>query len=291
MAIVPFTEEDYLSTARDQITEQFKEKDVLDRYLQLIIDQQYAIQEVFKDLLQKRSIDEATGTTLDIIGEIVGQPRELISVDLFSFFGFQGAIRSDSFGSLGLSIGGKFYNLGDAVGGNILLDDQTYRIFIKAKILKNRTSSTPEEFISFINFLFGTELTVILAEGDAEYTVLFGRELSDFEKVLLNYVSKSQGYPSRLIPKTVGVRVNFGWFDSDSFFGFQGAPNVKGFGDDPRVFGGGYGSVYGQSYGKVITTEQSVYDGTSLYDGSITYSGEKELLPVSGVGGKFATLL
>lgn len=246
--ITPFTETDYLAEARDRSTEQFKNKDVIDRYLQLLLDQQESIQQVFKDLLQKRSIDEATGATLDIIGEIVGQPRELISADLFNFFGFQGAIKADTFGDFGISTtGSRFYDFGTPLGGNVLLDDETYRLFIKAKILKNRTASTPEEFLAFVNFLFGTNTTAILSEGNAEYNILFGRELSTFEQVLLNYVSTSQGYPSRLIPKTVGVIINFGWFLTDNYFGFQGAPGAKGFGEFSGTFGWGIG--YGEGYG------------------------------------------
>lgn len=246
--LVPFESTDYLSEARDRITEQFKNKDIIDRYLQLLLDQQDSIQQVFKDLLQKRSIDEATGATLDIIGEIVGQPRELISADLFNLFGFQGALKADTFGDFGIpTTGSKFYDFGTPLGGNVLLDDETYRLFIKAKILKNRTASTPEEFLAFVNFLFGTDTSAILAEGNAEYTILFGRELSAFEQVLLNYISTSQGYPSRLIPKTVGVRINFGWFLSENYFGFQGAPGAKGFGEFVGTFG--YGLGYGVDYG------------------------------------------
>jgi len=103
-----------------------------------------------------------------------------------------------------------------------------------------------EEFLAFVNFMFGTSNTAIF-EGQAEYTVLFGRELSAFEQVLLNYVSTSQGYPSRLIPKTVGVKINFGWFLTDSYFGFQGAPGALGFGEFVGTFG--YGLGYGVGYG------------------------------------------
>jgi len=246
--ITPFTEAQYLEEARGRVTEQFKDKTVFDKYLQLLIDQQDSIQQVFKDLIQKRSIDEATGATLDIIGEIVGQPRELISADLFNLFGFQGALKADTFGDFGLpQIGSKFLDYGSPTGGNVLLDDETYRLFIKAKILKNRTASTPEECLAFVNFLFGTNTTAIISEGNAEYTVLFGRELSVFEQVLLNYVSTSQGYPSRLIPKTVGVRINFGWFLSENYFGFQGATGAKGFGEFTGTFGWGLG--YGVGYG------------------------------------------
>jgi hypothetical protein len=246
--LVPFTDAEYLEEARERSTEQFKNKEVFDKYLQLLIDQQESIQQVFKDLIQKRSIDEATGATLDIIGEIVGQPRELISADLFDFFGFQGALKADTFGDFGQpAVGSRFYDFGTPLGGNVLLDDETYRLFIKAKILKNRTASTPEEFLAFVNFLFGTSTTAIIAEGSAEYTVLFGRELSTFEQVLLNYVSTSQGYPSRLIPKTVGVRINFGWFLAGNYFGFQGATGAKGFGEFTGTFGWGLG--YGLGYG------------------------------------------
>ena len=249
--LVPFTEADYLEEARSRKTEQFIKNDtIFDRYLQLLIDQQNSIQEVFKDLIQKRSIDEATGATLDIIGEIVGQPRELISADLFNYFGFQGALKADTFGDFGLpQIGSKFYDFGTPLGGNVLLDDETYRLFIKAKILKNRTASTPEEFLAFVNFLFGTSNTAIF-EGQAEYTVLFGRELSSFEQVLLNYVSNTPGYPSRLIPKTVGVRINFGYFQAENYFGFQGAPGALGFGEFTGTLGTfGYGIGYGVGYG------------------------------------------
>lgn len=243
MALVEFLEEDFLGVARERITVQFEGKDIIDRYLQLLIEEQGKIQQVLKDLMQKRSIDEATGAQLDIIGEIVGQPRELISADLFDFFGFQGALKAGSYGDVNSpSLGARWYDFGTPLAGNVLLDDKTYRLFIKAKILKNNTASTPEEFIAFVNFLFGTDITAYLAEGTAEYTILFGRELTAFEQVLLNYVSNSQGYPSRLIPKTVGVRVNFGYFLANNYFGFQGAPGAKGYGNlvGSNVVGGGY---------------------------------------------------
>lgn len=293
--LVPFTEAEYLAEARDRVTEQFKEKGVFDRYLQLLIEQQSSLQQVFKDLIQKRSVDEATGETLDVIGRIVGQPRELISANLFKFFGFQGALAADTFGELGVSgVGSRFFNLGESQSGNVLLDDPTYRLFIKAKILKNRTASTPEEFLTFVNFLFGTETSAILSEGEASYTILFGRELSPFEQVLLNYVSTSQGYESRLIPKTVGVRVNFGYFVAENYFGFQGAPGALGFGDNPLSpqVTQGYGINYGQAYGGALPTQELIYDGSSTHNGFYSYIGEVDNVnpPPTAGGGIFATL-
>lgn len=247
MEVIPFTTVDYLTEARERSTYQFQDKAVFDKYLQLLIEQQFELQQVFKDLIQKRSIDTATGVTLDTIGEIVGQPRELISADLYTFFGFVGVPNAGGYGDVNNPlVGAKWYSYGQVTGGNVLLDDETYRLFIKAKILKNTTASTPEEFISFINFLFGTTLTFV-SEGQAEFTVFFGRELTNFELALLNYVSTRQGYPSRLIPKTVGVRINYGQFQQDNYFGFQGMPNAKGYGDLTGTYG--YGLGYGLNYG------------------------------------------
>lgn len=230
--LVPFESTDYLEEARQRPGEQFKNKDIIDRYLQLLLDQQESIQQVFKDLLQKRSIDEAAGATLDIIGEIVGQPRELISVDLFNWFSFQGVAVEGSFGDLNDStVGNRFWDLSLPLAGNVLMDDETYRLFIKAKILKNTTASTPEEFINFVKFIFGGDYKVAVSEGQAEFNALIGKELSPFEQTLLTYISSPNGYPSRFIPKTVGVRVNYGYFDSDNYFGFEGTPNAQGFGD------------------------------------------------------------
>lgn len=321
MALIPFTEEQYEDIAKSRITSQFQDKTVVNKYIELLIDAFEDLQVVFKDLLQKRSIDEATGKQLDIIGEIVGQPREFIAVDLYSFFGFQGAPNAAAMGELGSLLGGQFYSVGDPLGGNILLDDPTYRLFIKAKILKNTTASTPEQFISFINFIFGTTQT-FLSEGQAEYTVYFGRELSNFELTLLNYVSYSQGYPSRLIPKTVGVRINFGTFIAGDYFGFEGAPGAKGFGDLSGTYGYGlgYGLSYGDSnfglgipewnpdyggdnsYGELVVGSGSEFNGVEEYDSDTTFDSNVTIstifhnstptYPEAGsVGGYFASLI
>lgn len=252
----PFIEQDYLAQARDRVTEQFKYDPstdvgvkVFDKYLQLLINAQVEIQKVFKDLMQLRSLDSATGEQLDVIGRIVGQERILLSADFYDFFGFQSAIKAASFGEIGNpSVGGIFYDYGKPLGGNIELDDNTYRLFIKAKIFKNTTISTPEEFLAVLNLVFGTDTTVLTEEGDASITVLLSRTLTDFERALLFYISNEPGYPSRLIPKTVGVRINYGEYDGNNFFGFEGVPGAKGFGQGVGTYG--YGLGYGLNYGQ-----------------------------------------
>jgi hypothetical protein len=256
MSIPDFQEVDFLEEARLEVTQQFKDKVVFDRYLQLLMDEQYNLQAVMKQLLQMRSIDEAIGEQLDIIGRIVGQDRELIQADLYNFFCFLGFSSDGLNGFSSLTVpgtGAPFYSSGTPSGGNVLLDDNSYRLFIKAKILKNNTASTPEEFLDFVSFLFGEEVPAQLTEGTASFTLLFGRVLSKFERVLLTYTSYSNGYPSRLIPKTLGVKSNFGHYDANNVFAFQGVPNAKGFGDEDVI--SGYGYMYGYNWGTDIVTE------------------------------------
>lgn len=252
-----FDIQDYLSVARSRTTEQFKQESapVFDRMLQLLLGGKIEIQNVLKDLMQLRSIDTATGAQLDIVGDIVGQPRELIDTALLTFFAFQGYPDAQSYGDLNNdNLGGYYYDLRNPLAGNTRLNDEQYRIFIKAKIIKNNTNVTPDQFIAFMKFVFGVDVSTVVAEGNAEFTVMLGKELSSFEKGLLTYTSYSAGYPSRFVPKPIGVKLNFGEFDADNYFGFQGSPNAKGYGDLSSIATeGGYGESYGISYGGVTS--------------------------------------
>lgn len=257
MAIIPYEEIDYLEDARENKTYQFEGKVVFDKFLQLVLTQREEIQDVFVDLLQGRSIDEAQGAQLDMIGRIVGQPRTLINLDLYNYFAFLGYPSGETYGDLNdPSAGGVWYTQGTPIGGNYTLDDETYRLFIKSKILKNRTASTPEELLQFLSFLFG-DIPIYLKEGEASFTLLFGRPLSQLEENLLTFTSYELGYPSRLIPKTLGVGIDFGYFEANNFFAFQGVPNAKGFGDADMA--SGWGDDWGNDWSS--TTEESSNNG------------------------------
>lgn len=271
MSINPFIQIDYLSEARSRYTEQFKYDPltntgakVFDHYVQILLEGKTELQEVFRQLMQERSLDTAVGVNLDNIGEIVGQPRTLLSVDIFEFFGFRGVPNAGSFGDFfDPDVGAVFYDSNNPRFGNVTLTDDAYRIFIKAKIVKNSTHATPEQVMDFANFIFNTTGSTIQGEGGAAYTLLIGKELTSFERSLLRYVNRTNNYTSYLLPKPLGVRVNYGDYDVESFFGFAGVPNTKGFGDLQTT--GGYGYGYGLNYG------QATYE-------------------LSDVGGKFANL-
>lgn len=264
---------DYLSEARSRYTEQFKYDPVsgegakvFDSYVQILLGGKIELQEVFRQLMQERSLDTAVGVNLDNIGEIVGQPRTLLSVDIFEFFGFQGVPNAGSFGDFyDPSVGAVFYDANNPRFGNITLTDEVYRIFIKAKIAKNVTHAKPEEIMDFANFIFSTSGSTIQNEGGASYLLYIGKELSSFEVSLLNYINKTDNYTTYLLPQPLGVKANYGNFDYNSFFAFKDVPNAKGFGN--------------------ITA--NYYDGSYTFDGSIKYLGDLE----EGVGGKLASLI
>lgn len=237
--IKPFEEVNYLAEARERSTIQFEDAVVFNKYLQLLLSGM-DVQAVFKSLMQNRSIDTAVGAQLDILGNIVGQPREFISTDMFDFFAFEGYPAAGPYGDLfGSSEGGTYYSLGDPLSGNTILNDEQYRLFIKAKIAKNVSRSTPDEILEFISFVFDVQVNNLVTEGVGEFTILVGRELSRFERELLSYRTDRDGYESYFVPKPAGVRIRFGQFPSENYFGFQGAPGAKGYGDlnDPSVGG------------------------------------------------------
>jgi hypothetical protein len=273
MAVNNFEVINYLSEARSRYTEQFRYDPVsnegakiFDKYVQVLLGGKIELQEVFRQLMQERSLDTAVGVNLDNIGEIVGQPRTLLSVDIFEFFGFAGVPNAGSFGDFyDPSVGAVFYDANNPRFGNITLTDEVYRIFIKAKIAKNSTHATPEQVMEFANFIFSTSGSTIQNEGSAAYTLLVGKELTSFERSLLTYIQKTDSYNAYLLPQPLGVRVNYGNFDYDSFFGFQGVPNAKGFGN----------------YTFLLADGSQVADGTQLAGPSLQ----------EGVGGKFASFI
>lgn len=238
--LIPFVKEEYLEQARSRVTLAFEDKPVFDKFLQLICNESSNIQDLLKQLKQLRTLEEATGQQLDIVGAIVGQSRVIIGVDLLDYFGMEGHIKAMSFGDVNnTSVGGPFFDLGYEGEDSIVLPDDLYRIMIKARILKNTTRATPEDLMTFMNFVFNAKNSLAV-EGGGHVLAYIGRRLSQQEVIILEYIDRSGQYDTTLFPKPLGVNIEFGAFDGDKVFGFQGISFAKGIGDinDPSV--GGY---------------------------------------------------
>jgi hypothetical protein len=236
-----FTEVDYLSEGRGRYTEQFKDKPVFDAYLRLAFNALNELQDTFKDLMQLRSIDTATGVQLDLIGKLIGQPRSLVNYTAFPFFGFDGSSGAETFGTLSdASLGGLFRSKDQEEGGAAVVDDTTYRFLIKARIAANTSTATPEAVISGLNFITDNSNTTIVEQPDAHLQIEVENTLTDLQAYFLTGLSNE----GSIVPVPIGVTVDFVFFEPE-YFGFLEDPNAQALAN----LAGGYGGDYGESYG------------------------------------------
>ena len=249
MATNLYEEVDYLTQARERYTEQFKNKEAFDAYVRLVIKQLLEVQEACKDMMQLRSIDTAVGSQLDLIGKIVGQPRTLINYSAFPFFGFDGASGAETFGSATDStVGGLFRSLYQEEGASNTVDDETYRFILKARIIANTTTATPNAVLEGLQFITGNTNSRLIEQPNAHLTLEIQNNLSDLEKYFLEGLSE-QG---SILPIPIGVAVEVVYFEED-YFGMAECVGAKGL----VGFASGYGAGYGKSYGQATYTADS----------------------------------
>lgn len=232
----PFVNEEFLGVARSRVTEQFKNKTVYDKYLQLLLSGKVELQNIIQDTMQLRSLDTAVGRQLDVIGEIVGRPRGLVTSEIFSYFGFEGAQQGESFSSTtDPTVGGQWYSIDAPYGISREPSDDEYRLILKAKIIKNRTLATPEDVISAYKFLFGASQVTIAELAPAEVRIGIGKILNNVERGLLFDL----GGAGQLLPKPAGVSYSYSEFQAGRVFATDGFPGAVGTGDlnDPTQGG------------------------------------------------------
>jgi hypothetical protein len=232
----PFVNEEFLDVARSRVTEQFKNKTIYDRYLQLLLSGKEELQSVVEDTMKLRSIDTAVGAQLDVIGEIVGRSRGLVTSDIFYYFGFDGAPQGQSFSSTtDPTVGGQWFSLDSPRGISRAPSDDEYRLILKARIIKNRTLARPEDVIAAYKFLFGASQVTIEETGPAEVRIGIGKILNNVERGLLFDL----GGAGQLLPKPAGVSYSYSEFQAGRVFATDGFPGAIGTGDlnDPTQGG------------------------------------------------------
>lgn len=247
MSLVPFKVTNFNENLDELITTQFSDKDVFRRFLRLIKTECDVIIEEERALIQQRDIDSAIGAQLDIIGNIVGQERVVISGDLYPFFGYKDALAANSFGTVyNKTIGGNWWSLGTKIGGDVTLNDSQYRLLIKAKIIKNNASGLNEDYVKFGNFVLDANVNFENdSGGSSNTTVLIGRRMTMFEKALLSYVFEGVDYNYTYSPKPLGVGVIAEEYDAAGTLGFIGTPGAKGMVSLSFPFNGG---VFADAY-------------------------------------------
>jgi hypothetical protein len=228
MAINPFQQVDYLADARSRYTEQFKNKVVFDKYVELFISEFITLQDEMRQLMQLRSIDTAIGAQLDIIGDIVGQPRELQDVTLYNF-GFNNIAQNEvndtqSYGTLSDPlVGGVWVSLQDPLVGYRLLNDFEYRTLIKVKIIKNTSNGNINDVIYCAQLLLN-EYAVGITETAGNLTIVINRPWDDPDFAVFVGFNEYE-LCRKYLPVPVGVGLYFqtvpNGFDSGFNNGFR----------------------------------------------------------------------
>ena len=79
---------DHEAQAISRLLTQFREAPNLQGYIKALMSEANLIECALIDTLAGRSVDTATGAQLDVIGEIVGQAREVVDASLLTYFGY-----------------------------------------------------------------------------------------------------------------------------------------------------------------------------------------------------------
>lgn len=220
---------------KDEIATEYRAAENLKGYVAALLCDHDVLDSLFVLIADRLNIDTQEGVNLDRIGKLVGQERGVINASGVAFFGFAPHPQAKSFGDPNdPAIGGRFRAPGEALTGNKTLTDPEYRIFIRARIFKNHARSTPDELITFLKLILGSDTPVYVQTArprPGHGWIAFGRPLTLNEQYLLTGTD--------IVPRTTGVTYNLRDFSGGKAFGFKGAPfPVGGFGD-PAVPGSG----------------------------------------------------
>ncbi len=140
----------------------------------------------------------AVGAQLDIVGEWIGQSRDIPGVLTTAYFGFADTPGAAGFGDVNNpSTGGPFYDLGTTAGSTAVLDDGTYRTVLQAKILANQYGGTLAELETALQLITGVTFSVY-DPGTLLVTILLRAAVSAVVQALLTSLD--------LLPRPGGVK-------------------------------------------------------------------------------------
>lgn len=161
------------------------------------------------------NIDTATGYALDLVGRHIGVSRVLPTAIAKEYFGW---LEDDSTLSFGV---GEFYRYGDALSASVVLNDNDYRFFIRAKITKNYQNGTIENIVKSIQFVVGNNSNVIDIQNMTMNIIVNSDNLNS---LTLYAISKMD-----ILVRPVGVMYEYTVLVNDKPFGFAHDNGSYGF--------------------------------------------------------------
>lgn len=199
---------DLVQIAQDRLAYQYRDSTKLKALIDLLVGEVVLIRDAIVTMESIRRIDTAEGDGLDIIGEILGQPRELWGIVALEFFALHdglGGPAAEGFGDLSdASAGRRFRSVNEAEAANRALGDSEYRKLLHAKVLRNRSQARPEDIIDSIHAVLGETTEVVIAIASSTVDATVQRILSDEEIAILNAETGIRGQIP-VIPRPVGI--------------------------------------------------------------------------------------
>ena len=143
-------------------------------------------------------LDSSVGDQLDILGQWIGQSRDIPNSIAINYFGFSDNPNAATFGEVGnSSVGGPFYDLGQSTGSSALLDDATYRTVLKAKILSNQFDGSTPALEAALQLIAGVPFA-IYDPGTLVVAIVLSAAVSSVTQALLSGID--------LLPRPGGVQ-------------------------------------------------------------------------------------
>lgn len=194
---------DHVQLGLSRVAKQFQESPNFLAFLTALLSVNNEIENVLQSMYMLPDVDSMSGVNLDVIGAIVGANRQVSNVVLLNYFGFtdtgSGAYVTP-FGEQGIpNIGARFYEENEQYLSTTILQDPEYRMLIKAKIVKNSSSSTNEDIITAISYLFGINDVKITDNLNMSISISIGRPLYATEQAMLTAMD--------ILPRPAGVRI------------------------------------------------------------------------------------
>lgn len=172
----------------------------------------------FRNIIQVANIlniDKATGYALDLVGRHVGVSRVLPAAIAKEYFGW---LKDKTALSLGV---GEFYRHGDALHASVVLSNNDYRFFIKARITKNYQTGEISNIVNSIKFVIGKHGNIIDTQNMTMNVLVNSDQLNS---LTLYAISKMD-----ILVRPVGVMYRYLVLVNNEPFGFEHDNQSYGF--------------------------------------------------------------
>lgn len=192
--------------AKTRYTDLFKDDPVYDAIIKTICEVTDYYQKETIDLFTTVfNIDKQKGYGLDIIGNIINQPRLLADFNQGIHFGFEGSYKSGTFGTVtNPSVGSPFYSLLSVdQGSGRILNDEEYKRVLKAKVISRSSTCSTTDLIKIVRLLSNSELNSISTQTHGVIQLTIEEDTDG----LLSYFISRMRTQDNIIPIAAGYRL------------------------------------------------------------------------------------